>query len=563
MMVAILPRASSVPLRQLSQRTLRRRTLSAEMVQRVVQAPTEGWKPPSVARLSPLETLAFGQLTGQQTHRALRAMRSFLHARGMNFLCPDEKLRAAEKELVLPLHVHSTDPPAFRVQDLTVPLMKHLTFLHTSGLTRPSPRWVHPLSLQIQIDKGADVTKGLLKIVDVHDGVHRRNTLPIFYYVGNEDYTAIHALLKPLLTQLEEFTLPAELAEMFPSIRKVLTADTKATQTIMGLSESSSSTHPCPFCLIPVDALREAGNPGDSYPLRNSLQHGMDHFSFLADRAGKKEFARDYHNCKQPAPFIYGLPQMKRNIVIGIPVLHISIGLGSRLLKLARTVAPDKAAFATKLRELNLEFYAYHGETLIGPQVHKLVGGDSPLYLPVLETLKNAVTWEVYKRGERIVFARTTHYPRLLELFQLFAACYKLYTADRFLKDDEIESLERSCVAFREKFTQYYRWESRTLKLHFLSVEVPRFARTYKTVGLYSEQAVESIHGEVNELRRTYAGTGKGIKHHTLVFQALYRMHCPDIPFFQPPRRLCSVCDLPLAQNKDIHTACQLIKHHK
>ena len=82
-------------------------------------------------------------------------------------------------------------------------------------------------------------------------------------------------------------------------------------------------------------------------------------------------------------------------------------------------------------------------------------------------------------------------------------------------------------------------------------------------MGLYSEQAIESMHAEVNQLMRDYAGVGDNINKHKLVFQALYRKHCPAIPAFEPPRRLCSVCDLPFAQNRDTHTACQLIKRHK
>jgi hypothetical protein len=67
------------------------------------------------------------------------------------------------------------------------------------------------------------------------------------------------------------------------------------------------------------------------------------------------------------------------------------------------------------------------------------------------------------------------------------------------------------------------------------------------------------MHAEVNQLMRDYAGMGDTLNKHKLVFQALCRKHCPAIPAFDPPRRLCLVCEEPLAHNKDIHTACQLI----
>ena len=76
--------------------------------------------------------------------------------------------------------------------------------------------------------------------------------------------------------------------------------------------------------------------------------------------------------------------------------------------------------------------------------------------------------------------------------------------------------------------------------MHQLAVDIPRFARTHSTVGMYSEQAIESLHAEENQLMRDYAGVGDNINKHQLVFQALYRKHCPAIPVFGPPRRLCS-----------------------
>jgi hypothetical protein len=244
-------------------------------------------------------------------------------------------------------------------------------------------------------------------------------------------------------------------------------------------------------------------------------------------------------------------------------VLHISIGLGGKLLKLVRSFAPDAAAFTQLLAEHRLTFYQHHGETLIGPQVHRLLSGTEPLYLHVLEAVKEVVVRDSYVKGRKLVITQFRPYRQLLELFQLFAACYKLYTADTFLSPEEIASLGEKCRAFGSKFHEYFPRESITPKLHLLAVDIPRFARTYGTVGLYSEQAVESMHAETNQLLRDYAGVGDNMRKHQLVFQALYRKHCPTIPLFFPPLRLCSICDLPLALNKDIHTACQLIRHHK
>jgi hypothetical protein len=312
-----------------------------------------------------------------------------------------------------------------------------------------------------------------------------------------------------------------------------------------------------------LNELRSLDGVTKEYPLRNSLLHGADHLDLQMDHNGDISYAKDYHNCIHPPPFIYGLPQMQRNIVIGMSVLHISIGLGNKLLKLVRSFAPDEAAFTQLLAELRLSFYKYHGETLRGPQVHRLLTGKEPLYLQVLEAVREVKIQDTFLRDDKIIVSHHSPFAHLLELFQLFSSCYQLYTEDRFLSEEEIASLSTQCRSFGTKFHQHFPRESITLKMHQLAVDIPRFARMHRTVGLYSEQAIESMHAEENQLMRDYAGVGDNIHKHKLVFQALYRKHCPVIPAFTPPLRLCSVCELPFAHNKDTHTACQLLKHRK
>jgi hypothetical protein len=560
--VQILIAASSTPAGKLSHREQKRRLKSAELHQSIVQAPLISSIPP-VPKLTPRECLTFALLSGQQTHRALRRMRSYLNSKGLNFLCSDHRLRAAEKELHLPLHIHSTSPIAFRVQDITTPLTLMLTELHIRRQLAFHPSGGGVLSLQLQVDKGGGITRGLLKVINVDGEVHQKNILPVFHYEGDEDYHTIAALMKPLVTQLEEYALPLSLEGCFSSVLKVFSSDIKATQTILGLSRSSVSTHPCPHCLISLKDLRSLAGVTEECELRNSIRHSLDHLDLRMDHGGSAAMARDYHNCIHPAPFIYGLPQMHRNIIVGMPVLHISIGLGAKLLKLVRSYAFDKQAFAMLLARHRLGFFKYHGETLIGPQVHKLLSGERPLYLTVLESIRHVQTLEPFRRGRSVIISRSSPYTRLLHLFRLFAGCYKLYTADRFLSADEIASLAQQCRSFGVKFHQSFPRESITLKMHLLAVDIPRFARTHGTVGLYSEQAIEGMHATSNQLLRNYAGMGKSMNKHLLVFQALYRKHCPSIPAFEPPRRLCSVCDLPFARDKDIHTACQLIRRRK
>ena len=148
--VQILSHATARPLEELTAKQKKRRTQSAAAHQRIVQAPIPPIPPPLI-KLTPRECLTFAQLSGQQTHRALRAMRSFLNDKGMNFLCSDKTLRIAEKNLELPLHIYSTEPIAFRVEDLSTPLTLMLTQLLSSEKLKSHRHDGGALSLQVQL----------------------------------------------------------------------------------------------------------------------------------------------------------------------------------------------------------------------------------------------------------------------------------------------------------------------------------------------------------------------------------------------------------------------------
>jgi hypothetical protein len=273
---------------------------------------------------------------------------------------------------------------------------------------------------------------------------------------------------------------------------------------------------------------------------------------------GDEKQAAQYHNCIRKPPFKYGLLGHAQNLLIGMPVLHVSIGIGSKMLKLVEKLAPDAEQFTSLLSSLNLTWHQYHGNTLIGPQVHRLLHGQ--LYRQVLAPLTYEARLRTDAQTGRLLMQEQLPNPRhaqLLELFQLLETAYHLYTLDRFLSEQEVAALCAACATFGAKFVQYFPDEPVTPKLHVLAVEIPRFARTHGTVGLLSEQAVEAFHARVNQLHRAYAGMGESPRKWELIFQAASRLHNPLIPPFEPPLRLCSLCQRPFRNNKAAHASCR------
>jgi len=264
-----------------------------------------------------------------------------------------------------------------------------------------------------------------------------------------------------------------------------------------------------------------------------------------------------------PPLITYGMPGLARNVTLGMPVLHISIGLATKLLKLVRSFAPNATAFTQLLADLRLSFYKYHGETLIGPQVHRLLTCKPPLlplYHQVCALVQQTRQSSCMDGKLKLTMAPNPVYPQLLELFDLFASAYSLYTAARFLSDAEVEQLCTLCRTFGVQFHTHLPEESITPKLHMLAIHIPAFAREHRTVGLLSEQTGEAMHAQVNRLLRDYAGMGDGPSKYIQAFRALCRMHDPAIPAFEPPGRLCGKCGQPLKGNKPAHARCRAIR---
>jgi hypothetical protein len=142
---------------------------------------------------------------------------------------------------------------------------------------------------------------------------------------------------------------------------------------------------------------------------------------------------------------------------------------------------------------------------------------------------------------------RLHKYRNVYFLFQCYATVYWYITVTRILTVQESEFCTEKCHQFMREFRAVFPNERVTPKMHFLSVEIPRFLRQFRTVGLLSEQNVESFHAHVNRLRRQYATVYAPHARYKLIFQAAALAFSPQIAAYQPPQRVCPRCHLPSA----------------
>lgn len=136
-------------------------------------------------------------------------------------------------------------------------------------------------------------------------------------------------------------------------------------------------------------------------------------------------------------------------------------------------------------------------------------------------------------------------------LFGRLYECFKLYSAARPLCSHEIRMLELHSSALASQWPRTF-----TPKFHLLTYHMPQFARDWLSIGLSSEQCVESSHPKFNELLRTFAGITDPVRKVETIGKRFRVQSDSSIPDYTPPKRICPKCNLPNAETEAQHCVC-------
>jgi hypothetical protein len=94
-------------------------------------------------------------------------------------------------------------------------------------------------------------------------------------------------------------------------------------------------------------------------------------------------------------------------------------------------------------------------------------------------------------------------------------------------------------------------------KLHMLIVHVPQFAQKYNNLGLYSESAFESVHGEMNKLEQVFANVTDREKSLGCILTRAELKRQNGFGRHSPAKRMCSKCGKHIAQNSEQKCKCK------
>lgn len=193
-------------------------------------------------------------------------------------------------------------------------------------------------------------------------------------------------------------------------------------------------------------------------------------------------------------------------------------------LNSAATAGPFTRALSAELLKHHIHKRSYHGGEYVGGDCDRIMNHGDAIANCLRRTQLVGVDDSTADCGDDATAAK---YRRL---FAALRECSQLFSAPRALCSHEIKRLEEHSAALAELWPRTF-----TPKFHVMTHHMPRFARDWGSIGLASEQCVESSHRLFNSLDVTFAGvTNVILKLKSMVKRFRLRARAPA--YTQPKR---------------------------
>ena len=235
-----------------------------------------------------------------------------------------------------------------------------------------------------------------------------------------------------------------------------------------------------------------------------------------------------------------------KEIINSIKTIQKSIDDITTFLKITnQNVQSMKGPFKTHLDlildSMKLKRAVYHSGALIGNDVHKLTTAEQINSLMSVFKPKSINLLD----GKTALFGDHNLAQKVYVRLAKFAACYKLFMADRVLCRHEVAVLAVRCFSFGNWLPVHFPEDSLGRKFHLLCYDLPLKAIRSGIVGMEAEHCSESIHPFWNKWTRTYATIQVKELQLALVAKAQWLQSNNDVPDLRKTRqRLCGNCGL-------------------
>jgi hypothetical protein len=140
------------------------------------------------------------------------------------------------------------------------------------------------------------------------------------------------------------------------------------------------------------------------------------------------------------------------------------------------------------------------GHSLVGSEVHSLFKAENIVRLTNIMRSQAIVMID----GVITTLGNNAGASSLKRLLNLLVEMYVLCTSPRKLTENEITTLATTAQKLSQHYSTAYPNRSVTPKLHNLIFHFPTIAKLYKTIGLFSEHSIESVHKRFKQYDASY-----------------------------------------------------------
>jgi len=223
--------------------------------------------------------------------------------------------------------------------------------------------------------------------------------------------------------------------------------------------------------------------------------------------------------------------------------------LATNIDSISKSKGPFISLLNHRIDQFGITTRAYFGgETFIGRDCVRIMTHGT--------TISNSIrsTQLIDRDGQTVDRGNNQLAQKYASLFSKLLQCFQLYSAARPLCSHELQLLEIRSAELASIWPRHF-----TPKFHLLTYHMPQFARDWLSIGLSTEQCVESSHSMVNELKRIFAGTTDPLKKIEWIGKRFLLQSDASIPEYSPAKRICPLCHHPIARSELLHCKCKKI----
>ncbi len=208
--------------------------------------------------------------------------------------------------------------------------------------------------------------------------------------------------------------------------------------------------------------------------------------------------------------------------------------LESKLAFPKKGTGPLADSLDKALNKFGIERQAYHGSCFVGNHCHKYL--QEEVYTGVLDEM--VATCKTLTGNPDIIERAEAIKEKYTETFKLYSAVYKMTSHSNYIPETEHTNIQDAIDKFMAHYRKTFPDSSIPLKLHLMEDHMVPWLKEFPFgFGLMGEQGSESVHAQVNRIKRRYAAMKSATKRLHTTIQEQHLKCAPELKGYIPDKK--------------------------